>query len=62
MAITSQNKHALSRNPLHQHPLHPSRLGKIILGDQQVTLLGDTWRVAKPRANDAQRELALEVR
>jgi hypothetical protein len=37
-----------------------SRPGKIILGDQQVTLLGDPWRVAKPRADHVQWELALE--
>jgi len=40
--------------------LRPRRLGKIILGDQQVTLLGNTWRVAEPRADHVQWELALE--
>ena len=38
----------------------PCRLGKIILGDQQVTLLCDPWRVAKPRADDVEWELALQ--
>ena len=28
-------------SPLHHHLLHPSRLGKIILGHQQVALLRD---------------------
>jgi hypothetical protein len=36
--------------PLHHHLLRPHRLGEISVGDQQVTLLGDPWRVAKPRA------------
>jgi hypothetical protein len=42
--------------------LHTGSLGKIILGDQQVTLLGDAGRVAQPRADDMQRELALQFR
>jgi hypothetical protein len=47
-------------SPLHHHPLRPSRLGKIVLSNQQVALLGDPWRVAKPGANHVQRELVLE--
>ena len=30
-------------SPLHHHLRHASRLGKIILGDQQVTLLFNAW-------------------
>ncbi|MFM7976453.1 MAG: hypothetical protein ACKO8U_15365, partial [Pirellula sp.] len=37
-------------------------LGKIIFGDQQVTLLGDPRRVAKPGANHMKWELALQFR
>ena len=47
-------------SPLHHHLRHASRLGKILLGDQQVTLLCDPWRVAKPGEDDVQREFALE--
>jgi hypothetical protein len=46
----------------YHHLRHPGGLGKVIFGNQQVTLLGDPWRVAKPRANHMQWELALEVR
>jgi hypothetical protein len=47
---------------LHHHLIHTSRPGKIIRGNQQVTLLGDPRRVAKPGTDDVQRELALEFR
>ena len=47
-------------SPLHHHLRHASRLGKILLGDQQVTLLCDPWRVAKPRTNHLKWELALQ--
>jgi hypothetical protein len=40
----------------------PDTLGKITFGDQQVTLLGNARRVAKPRANHMQRELTLQFR
>jgi hypothetical protein len=38
------------------------RLGKIVFGDQQVTLLGNARRIAKPRANHMRRELTLQFR
>jgi len=41
-------------------PFSRSRFRKIILGDQQITLLCDTRRIAKPRADHVQRELALQ--
>ena len=43
-------------------PPHTGRLGKVILGHEQVTLLGDAQRVAKPGADHVRRELALEFR
>ena len=46
--------------PLHHQLLHAGCLCEIILGNQQVTLLCDPWRIAKPRADDVDRELALE--
>jgi len=48
-------------SPIKGHSLrHPGCLGKIFLSNQQVTLLCDAWRVAKPGADHVQRELALE--
>ncbi len=61
MAIASCYK-TQGGSPLHHHLLHPSRLRKIILSNQQITLLCDPWRVAKPTANHMQRELALQFR
>ena len=47
-------------SPLHHHLRYAGRLRKIFLGHQQVTMLGDPWLVAKPRANHMQWEFALE--
>jgi len=40
----------------------PGRLGKIILGNQQVTLLGDPRRVAQPGTDHVQWEFTLQFR
>ena len=53
--------HPPQTNQSLHHPLRdPGCLGEIIFGDQQVALLSDPRRVAKPRANHMQRELALQ--
>jgi hypothetical protein len=39
---------------LHYHFLRPSRRGKIILSNHQVTLLCDPWRIIQPTANHMQ--------
>ncbi len=49
-------------SPHHHHLLRPRRLGKIILGLQQIALLRDPWRVATSGADDVQRELVLQFR
>mgnify|MGYP003341451441 CR=1 FL=1 len=59
MPVAGHPPHTTSQS--HHHLLRPSRLCKIILGHQQITLLRNPWRVAKPRANHVQRELALEL-
>jgi hypothetical protein len=51
-----------STSQLHHHLLRACRPGKVVLGNQQIALLCDAWRVAKPRSDDMQRELALEFR
>jgi hypothetical protein len=52
---TKSGKDARFRAPSPQHSHHhlfrPSRLGKIILSNQQVILLCDTWGVPKPGAS-----------
>jgi hypothetical protein len=48
-------------SPLHQYLLHAGCPSKIILGDQQVALLGNLRGIAKPRADDVDRELTLEL-
>jgi hypothetical protein len=50
----------LNHLTLHHHLRHAGCLGKIIFGDQQITLLCDAWRVAEPGAYHVKRELALE--
>ncbi len=62
MPVSGHPPHTTNRSPLHHHLRQARCLGKIVFGDQQVTLLGDTRRVAKPRADHVQRELALEFR
>jgi hypothetical protein len=57
--VAGHPPHTTYYSPLHHH-LRPSRLGEIILGNQQITLLSDAWRVAKPGADYVQWELALE--
>ena len=49
-----------NHSALRHHLRQSRRLGKIILGDQQVTLLGDAWRVAKPGANYVQQKHVLQ--
>jgi hypothetical protein len=49
-------------SPLQHHLRYTSRLGKIILGHQQITLLRDAWRVAQPGTDYVQWELALQFR
>ena len=51
-----------SISPLHHHLRHAGCLGKIILGNQQIALLGNPRRVAQPRANHVQGELTLQFR
>ena len=43
MPVAGHPPHTTNRSPLHHHPLHAGRLGKIILGNQQITLLCDPW-------------------
>jgi hypothetical protein len=40
--------------------LAPAALGKIILGNQQIALLCDPWRITKPTADPVQGELSLQ--
>ena len=58
-----KGKAAVANHSALRHHLRQSRrLGKIILGIQQVSLLGDAWRVAKPGANYVQQKHALQLR
>ena len=51
------------KSPIEGHSLrHAGRSSKIVLGNQQITLLSDAWRVTKPRTDYVQWELTLEFR
>ena len=54
--------HHLASPPSAINLRYAGRSRKILIGNQQVTLLGDAWRVAKPRANHLEREFALQFR
>jgi hypothetical protein len=60
MPVAGHPPHKTNFSPLHHYLRHPRRFRKIILSNQQVTLLSNAWRVAKPGANHMQWELALE--
>jgi hypothetical protein len=49
LAVVGMANPTASRTLRVHHLLHPSRRRKIILGHQQVTLLGNLRRVAQPR-------------
>jgi hypothetical protein len=62
MPVAGHPPHTTNRSPLHHHLHHARCLRKIIFCDPQVAPFFDTRRVAKPRADHVQRELALEFR
>ena len=59
-AVRDARFRAPSPQHSHHHLRYACRFCKIILGNEQITLLGDAWRIAKPGANYMQGELALE--
>ena len=62
MPVAGHLPHTTDISSIHHRLRYAGRLGKIILGNQQVTLLCDARRVAKPGTDHVQWELALEFR
>ena len=51
MPVAGHLPHTTDISSIHHRLRQAGRLGKIIFGDQKVTLLGDPWRIAKPGAD-----------